>query len=162
MNLQDACMEWKRLGDAVLNRRARMGMASRAELARRSGISLRLLTDLELGHRDSYDPATFARLEQALEWAPGSAEAILEGGHAMSTAEAHLAAMAVDPRAVERYGDDIGIMSLVAGSGLSPGDAMRLVLRIRRRRAEQYDELQAEVRRWIVEAGGDVPAETQA
>lgn len=150
-------MEWGRLGDAVVARRVKLGLRSQKAFADHSGLSLRLISDLERGNRSSYDPSTFARLEDALEWAPGSVKAILDGGHPTSTAEANLAAMAVDPRAVERYGDDTGIMALVAGSGLPPADALRLVLRIRHRRAQQYQELLDDVRRWITEAGGTLP-----
>lgn len=84
--------DWGRLGDAIVARRVRMGIKTREKFAGHSGLSLRTLSDLELGNRTSYDPSTLSRLEVALEWAPGSVDAVLEGGQPTTTAEALLRA----------------------------------------------------------------------
>lgn len=80
--------KWVRLGDAIVVRRVKLGLTSREALAKHSGMSPRILSYLEHGDRDSYDPSTFARLEAALEWAPGSVQAVLDGGQPTTTAEA--------------------------------------------------------------------------
>lgn len=149
--------DWVRLGEAVKSRRVQLGLHRQQDLASLTGLTRRVLSDIEHGRRGNYDKETLLRLEQALEWAPGSVRAVLDGGQPLSAAEAGLASLSVDLRSLERYGDDTGLMGLVAGSGLPPGDALRLVLRIRQRRAEQYGELVEDVRRWVVEMGGRLP-----
>lgn len=74
------CMDWGRLGKAIRERRVELGHKSREAFARHTGISPRLLNDLELGKRTSYDQSTFVRLEQALEWRSGSVNVVLAGG----------------------------------------------------------------------------------
>ncbi|NQE89055.1 helix-turn-helix domain-containing protein [Nocardia terpenica] len=72
---------WKRLGDAVVNRRVELGMKTRAELEKRVDLSYRLLSDLETGKR-GFAPATYAIVEQAIGWEPGSSARVLDGGEA--------------------------------------------------------------------------------
>ncbi|OBA62214.1 hypothetical protein A5780_19340 [Nocardia sp. 852002-20019_SCH5090214] len=53
-------------------------MNTRDELAQRIDLSYRALTDLENGKR-AFSMNTLAKVEQALEWAPGTSVNILEG-----------------------------------------------------------------------------------
>lgn len=81
---QDGGMpDWKRLGEHVVNRRIELNMPKRDDLATASGISYRILGDIETGRRDNFDRVTLVKLEHALQWAPGSAVAIANGGTAV-------------------------------------------------------------------------------
>ncbi|BCY10897.1 helix-turn-helix transcriptional regulator [Actinoplanes sp. L3-i22] len=74
--------DWKRLGDTVISRRIELKMPNRDDLATASGISYRILGDIETGRRSNFDRTTLAKLEQALHWTAGSARTIAEGGEA--------------------------------------------------------------------------------
>lgn len=150
-------MDWRRLGEAVYVRRVELGMHRQQDLAKATGLTRRVLGDIENGRRGNYDQVTLSRVEKGLAWMPGSVQAVLAGGPPRPVEDARLSNMSlVDPRALERGVDDIGIMALVVQSGLAPEDALRLIEMIRARRAEQYADLLAEVRRWIADAGGHV------
>lgn len=68
------------LGRAVAARRVQLGMRTAKQLAERSGLSTRLISDVESGRRDSYAKASLEALNRALEWPPGAAEHILQTG----------------------------------------------------------------------------------
>lgn len=91
--------ELRRLGMCVVARRKQLGMKSRRALARRAGLSYRVLGDIERGSR-SVAPGTYAMLEQALEWPPGTVERIRRGGQPPVEADddivGHLIARIVD------------------------------------------------------------------
>ena len=70
----------QRLGDSVLARRLELGFSSRGALASAADLSVRTLDQVENGGRPSYAAKTLIALDKALEWAPGSAQAILDGG----------------------------------------------------------------------------------
>ena len=70
-------MDWQALAQAVIERRVELGFRTREAFAAETGLSSRLLGDLERATRDNFDRVTLARLEQALEWAPGTARHIL-------------------------------------------------------------------------------------
>lgn len=71
---------WAKLGEAVVSRRVELGYTTRHALATAAPMSERLLSDIEKARRESYDPATLARLEQALRWPAGTAVQIASGG----------------------------------------------------------------------------------
>lgn len=73
-------MDWARLAQAIVDRRVELGFRTRESFATAKGLSSRLAGDLERGARDNYDSATFARLEQALEWPAGRVRQILRDG----------------------------------------------------------------------------------
>ncbi len=70
-------MDWERLAQAVIDRRVELGYRTREAFAEGTGLSSRLLGDLEKARRDNFDHVTLARLEQALQWKSGTARAIL-------------------------------------------------------------------------------------
>lgn len=72
--------DWKRLADAVVRRRAKLGRLTQAQIAHRSGISLDRIQAIEGAKSDRYRRVTLMALEQALEWEPGSIDEILAGG----------------------------------------------------------------------------------
>ncbi|KAA8884241.1 XRE family transcriptional regulator [Nocardia colli] len=71
--------DWKRLADRVVSRREELSLHTRQDLADATGLSYRLLGDLERGVRGMSE-GTLALVEQALGWSPGSAHRILNGG----------------------------------------------------------------------------------
>jgi transcriptional regulator with XRE-family HTH domain len=71
--------EWNRLGDRIVRRRTELQMRTTVALAARTGLTPRMLGDIEKGRRQNYSPATKARIEAALDWEPGSIAAVLAG-----------------------------------------------------------------------------------
>ncbi|HLL69083.1 MAG TPA: hypothetical protein VK453_25710 [Micromonosporaceae bacterium] len=57
----------------MIDRRVELGYHSREAFIRKSGIGARTVGDIETARRGSYNPATLARLERALEWPSGRA-----------------------------------------------------------------------------------------
>jgi hypothetical protein len=72
--------DWARLGEYVVARRIALGYQTRVPFADASGISTRILGDIETGRRGRFDRKTIAALENTLGWATGSAVRIVEGG----------------------------------------------------------------------------------
>jgi transcriptional regulator with XRE-family HTH domain len=138
--------DWRRLADAVVARRVEMGMRTRQALAEALQMSARNLGDIEKARRTSYDPATLARLEQVLRWEPGSVDAVLAGGDPKPALEMRQQDLAVDPRSLERYGDDLELMAAIVDTGLPPASAFRLVLAVRQRRAALHRQLVEETK----------------
>ena len=75
-----------RLGHYVFLRRRYLGMDAREDLARAAGISIRVLGDVERGDREVTKPVV-VKIEHALGWAPGSAQAVLRGEEAVVLAD---------------------------------------------------------------------------
>lgn len=73
--------EWKRLGVLIVRRRVELGMNTREDLAQATGLSARMLADVEKARRTNFDPGALARIENTLQWQPGSITNILDGGH---------------------------------------------------------------------------------
>lgn len=143
--------DWQALAREVVNRRVTLGYQTRQSFSQAAGLSARTVGDIERARRDSYDVATLARIEQTLKWTPGSVQNILDGGTPTPVRPE------LDTRLVERESDDLALMSLLAQSGLSSTDTLHVVMYIRARRAQQYDELVAEVRGLITDMGGTPP-----
>lgn len=70
-------MNWPALARRIVARRVQLGIDTQKALAEASRISLRIISDLEAGKRDSYSISTIARLEAALEWPQGRVDEIL-------------------------------------------------------------------------------------
>jgi hypothetical protein len=73
-----------RLGHHVVSRRVALGFRSRTDLAKRLPFTVRTLADVEQGVRKA-SPGTYAMLENALAWVPGSIDTILTGGDPQET-----------------------------------------------------------------------------
>ncbi len=67
----DDLRPWVALGRAVVGRRVGRGYRTRNEFAKATGLTIKTLGEIERGERVSYDPATLARVEQALQWPIG-------------------------------------------------------------------------------------------
>lgn len=90
---------------------------TRAELARRGGPNRSTLHKSTTGSR-SMSPATLARLDEALGWAPGSARAVLDGGEPV-TPQHHDASAHTVLVAAEGLIRDAGVILADAGLLLS-------------------------------------------
>ena len=76
---------WRRLGRMLERRRGELGYGfrQRARFARDCGggmISVKTLSRLENGDRDSYPESTVGTVEAMYQWSAGSVEAVLKGG----------------------------------------------------------------------------------
>jgi hypothetical protein len=76
---------WLRLGRMLERRRGELGYGfrQRARFVRERGsgkISVKTISRLEKGERDSYPESTLGAVETMYQWAPGSIESVLDGG----------------------------------------------------------------------------------
>ena len=76
---------WRRLGRLLERRRGELGYGfrQRARFARECGggmISVKTISRLENGERDSYPESTVGTVEALYQWSPGSVESVLKGG----------------------------------------------------------------------------------
>ena len=76
---------WLRLGRMLERRRGELGYGfrQRARFARERGsgkISVKTISRLEKGERDSYPESTVGTVETMYQWAPGSVDLVLRGG----------------------------------------------------------------------------------
>lgn len=117
-----------RLGQATVARRVQIGLTTREQMAVAAGMSVRLLSDIENAKRTSYDPATLARLEQALGWQPGSAEAVLNGG---------LPALIPGTVGADDSPDDDGVLDRIGESDL-PGQVKTILVDVVRAILERH------------------------
>jgi transcriptional regulator with XRE-family HTH domain len=69
---------WERLGQRIVAERAKRWRFQR-DFAHATGLSTRVLSDLENGRRRRYHSETLAVIEERLGWAPGSCEQIVNG-----------------------------------------------------------------------------------
>jgi transcriptional regulator with XRE-family HTH domain len=68
------------LAAEVRKRRLALGISTVKELAELAGFTVKTGSSIENARQDAYRPQTLAQLERALGWAPGSAQAVLDGG----------------------------------------------------------------------------------
>lgn len=76
---------WSRLADYVVSRRREIGYGRQVDLVSGSALGMRTLSSIETGERTQYNRSTLAALEQALDWEPGSIQAVLDGGEPTPT-----------------------------------------------------------------------------
>lgn len=67
------------MGARILAERSRR-WRTRDDFVAATGLSRRVLGDLERGARSNYAASTLAAVEAALGWSPGSCERIVQGG----------------------------------------------------------------------------------
>jgi len=140
-------VNWKLLAQKVVERRVQLGHPTRDKFAEASGLSARLLQDIEKAKRANYDAVTLARLEKALQWAEGRLQAIL------ATPEPEKPSELQTPEGVARYlyRDDLVLVALIHRAGLNDVDLFKLILRVRaireRQNAELLDLLAGEIRK---------------
>jgi hypothetical protein len=107
--------DWARLGEYVVARRVQLGYKKRPAFSDASGISTRILGDIETGRRGNFDPTTIAALENTLGWATGSANRIAHGG---------------EPTVIANVRDDTTTDNATAGDQAADTDeALRRVMR---------------------------------
>ncbi len=130
--------DWKRLGDAMLLRRERLGLSRKALVERITGdvrVTERTLGNYELARLEIKGriPKGYYAVERALGWAEGSVQALLRGEDAIlrdgaPKVEAEPAAVEAEPLVPEvmaEYGHVLGFGELCerAGGGASERDA---------------------------------------
>src|SRR5690349_11785877 len=76
---------WLRLGRLLERRRGELGYGfrQRASFARERGggiVSVKTISRLEKGERESYPESTVGAIEAMYQWSPGSVESVLTGG----------------------------------------------------------------------------------
>lgn len=75
----DSPRAWERVAAEVKRRRVELGL-TQPQVHAAGGPSVSMLSKIEGAKRTSYEDMAIARLEKALQWAPGSIEAIRRGG----------------------------------------------------------------------------------
>ncbi len=156
---------WQALASAVVRRRVELGHTTRARFVEATGMKARTMGDIETARRTSYDSTTLARLEQALQWEPGTVKQLL-GSEPLRPvfADAHEAGHQAGPRTVDHpdeigraiHRDDFTLRWLLTHANLDPAGLLRVELLIRRRREEQERQLLLEVEAAIRDLGGKV------
>lgn len=138
---------WKRLAKAVRRRRDGLGL-TQVQLANKADVSEPTIRTLERGEKESYRRPTLRAVELALDWMPGSVDAVLDGGEPKP-------AWTGQPSVIASSPDDI-----TGPTNVAPSDdwerkfrAMQLeISRIRdeqRRERERHEALQADVQRFM-------------
>ena len=98
-----------RVGRVVAERRLELGFNSQRELAEKAGVALSTAAQLERGHTFPRR-ANARKLEQALQWAPGTLAEIRRGGQpSLTTGQAPLSAT------IERPGGSAQALAIANG-----------------------------------------------
>lgn len=98
-------MSWDVLGDEVRKRRRALGL-TQVEITARGGPSVETLSALERKRAGRLSRQSRRALERALEWAPGSIDDVLAGGHPQPLGDADITSAAPitqDEVAEERF-----------------------------------------------------------
>lgn len=135
---------WKHLGNRVVERRVELGMETTTALSEATGLSTRILGDLENGRKASYRQATLLKVLSALGWANGSIEEILEGRDPIPEMTATVAHSRY-AKAIERDAATKFELSKLTSEQLAQG--IRDRVDELRRRVDTADHLFAEVAR---------------
>lgn len=147
-------MNWALLAQQVVARRVELGHPTRDGFAEASGLSARLLTDLERQNRTNFDAVTLTRLEQALKWPKGRVQAILATPE-QPAEPAELSTREGITRYI--YRDDLVLTELLYRAGLDETDLFRLILTVRSVRERQSAELLGILAERIRQMGGHAP-----
>lgn len=147
---------WQEVANAVVQRRVELGHETRKEFIEASGIGARTVGDIETARRESYDPATLARLEKALRWPAGRIQKLL----ATPLPEVvDLSAELMTPQGIHSnlFVPRIELTALIADSTLGPEARFDLVKLIRLKQQAFDAELAKEVAEEIRRRGGTAP-----
>lgn len=93
----------EKLGTAVATRRVQLGMRTAKQLAEASGLSARLISDVESGRRNSYAEASLTALDQALQWPEGNAQHLLDTGTPLGEQVRERVKISRDSNHIERW-----------------------------------------------------------
>jgi hypothetical protein len=156
MTSMDQPGNWKLLGEQVVARRVELGHPTRDGFAKASGLSARLLTDVEGVKRTNYDRVTFTRLEKALKWPEGRVRALLATPEQPTDEEPSWLST---PEGIARHlhRDDLPLVALLHRAGLTEPDLFKLILKVRARREKHNADLLEEVAANIRDLGGWAP-----
>lgn len=132
-----------------------MGHPTRDGFAKASGLSARVLTDVENRNRTNFDQVTLKRLEKALRWPEGEVRRLLATPEQPTEPESWLSTPEGIARHIHR--DDLPLVALLHRAGLTEPDLFRLILKVRARREQQNAALLQEVAAAIRDLGGYAP-----
>lgn len=137
----------RRLGGLVVARRVQLGYRKRPAFSEVSGISVRILGDIETGRRSNFDRSTIAALEHALRWTSGSVAQVLAGGE---PTDACPPAVPLTPAGVQQ--PDEALVRVMRDPRLSTEQKRRLVrlLIAEREAAERLRVEHAEEMIWML------------
>jgi hypothetical protein len=135
---------WRQLANHIVNRRGELGY-TQADVSAHGGPGISTMRSLEGALSASYRKQVLRRLERALDWQPGSVDAILDDGTPTPRPDT---ASPLRPVA------DDAIIRLVEASGLPPGDQRTILDELQRLRTRQDRERAAIVHTWLRLAGG--------
>lgn len=124
---------WQEVAEAVVNRRVELGMRTRKQLADASGLTVKTLGEVERAERRSYDPATLATIEQALQWPAGRIARLRNEEQNLRVGDAVISRTPDDRVRIDQVADDdsdpleakLERLPLLA-QGLNPTDRRRL------------------------------------
>ncbi len=135
---------WQEVANAVIQRRVELGYETRKEFIEGSGIGARTIGDIETARRESYDPATLARLEKALRWPAGKIQKVLNTPLPTEPADVATEMMTASGVYAHLYSEKLDLAHLIANS---PLDAEQRFNIIREHRRRQNEFMQAEEER---------------
>lgn len=136
-------------GQAVVDRRVKMGYRTRAQFADDIKLTTKTLGQVERGERPSYDRSTYATLDQALEWAAGTFEALLKGER-VPAAQPEVVDLSVELMTAvgvhqNLFVPRVELAYLIHESDLGPEDRFEVIKYIRLKQAVFDKDLAAEV-----------------
>ncbi len=146
--------DWHRLGQYVTARRVALGYRRREDLtAAVEGVGQRTLGSIETGEKGGYHRSTLATLERALRWAPGSIQAVLDGGEPTELpGAAQATGAAYNPTVItsEMHPADAALIKIMRNPHLSDAQKARIARTLitdqERYAAQRADELIAQAR----------------
>lgn len=71
--------DWNRLAHRIRERRAELGL-TQAEIARRAGVTVMTVRNLETGRAFTRLPSSLPAMDAALDWEQGGSRTVLDGG----------------------------------------------------------------------------------
>lgn len=108
-------------GAAVVARREELGWPTRMDFAKATGLSYRLLGEVEAGRRP-VSPGTWAIIERHLRWIPGTTSPVASSGASADALRAMADAYAIAAELVARGDKELGArlvraLGEIGGSG---------------------------------------------
>ncbi len=144
--MADGSEAWRRAaeaaGEAVVAARVEAGYRTRAQFADDIDLTTKTLGQIERGERPSYDRSTYATIDQALKWKPGTFENLLAGRRDPADVAAEM--MTASGIFAFLFAEKMDLAYLIANS---PLDAEQRFNIIREHRRRQNEFTQAEEQR---------------
>jgi transcriptional regulator with XRE-family HTH domain len=133
-------MSWEKLGVAVRDRRAELGM-TQEDVAKGGGPSVETVRAIENNRAGRLSPRKRRALERVLQWQSGSVDAVVDGGVATPVGSKASDVVTVDRFAMARH--VVSLKTTVAGhlDGMAPETRKALVADITRSAREAEESI---------------------